>query len=603
MSEHTKRYHLKPRQEERRKERRSIMKIINNLELWRYHILLFCDPLSMIKLSWVNRVLRRQLNEPRFIVEWQTHCYYMARECKCERNLFYLQLESYCEFAWEWNFDLERVSEVNHVLEMYRREVWRHQVYPAMQTLPLPAFPGEAKDDWFACNAIQSWIENLIVPMPRMVYVPVECTRIQRIDWNDRMIHQGNATSTPLTEEQYRDRKFWRYVHKVDTNGPVPPAGFEPWDAYVLTDRDPLELFVEHCNQANRDPLDPADDPDGEGYRTCQMLRQAMYTTGLGEQAYPFDLCLRPDELFGNAKHLGVEFMDRLFLPSHLGTTQDHMMIDHRGPVYFDGVRYNNESGDLVPWALSTLSVCYTVYNTVWRDAAHQFVFGLDTHLRTIAMQFEAVFPLTRMHRQIEQIEHLMICSGCQNHPSTDPNQAARTEAMRQFWREGEYRQFNDLIKTRVNHMTSMRMDNHHYVTEILPMLPMGYRNEKPLVRDIYELMEWADYISHLSLVMGPTMSPESQCTMMHTLRTYLAMGASLLAFAPTFKRAQHHRPSRSNEILPPIPPRIEISNNHRFQWYLKFLNARTCYYQPESMQWSRAREEQSGRRTDWGRY
>lgn len=52
-----------------------------------HRMFLYCDLAQLIQGSWVCRAWRNTLDNPEFVVQWQTVCHYLeSRHCYCDRT-------------------------------------------------------------------------------------------------------------------------------------------------------------------------------------------------------------------------------------------------------------------------------------------------------------------------------------------------------------------------------------------------------------------------------------------------------------------------------------------------------------------------------------
>lgn len=562
-------------------------------QVWRHYIALYCDLVSLIRLSGVNRFLYHMLNEPRFIVEWQSSCWYLFRDCLCERNQFYLNIEEWCEYLWDTSGSWTAMGFGDRVLTDFGRDVWRLLLRPTSSMLKdTPTL--DAMNGLFHSGVFQSFTEQLIVPMPRMVYVPVECTTLLPSVYT----RQDNETL-----DEAKHRSFWRNFHEVAPGLPVPDAGFGWTDYHRASQyRDPLDVYLERCAREGLNPHDPGHDPDCEGHHTAQVLRQSMYSTPLGQQLYPLDLCLRREDLGGMARYRGVDYIDRIHLPSHEFGGSERLLLDHRGPVYLDGARYTHERGDLVPWALSTLNVQNAFYRHLWFDCMHHLLHGVQAHVHMMIGIIEADLSAELAANRYRWVDHQTICTGCRSQPyhMHPPEERERDAEAIRFVNHPFYEAFHGLLRTSIEQAVTLGpWAEHHYLGALYPTMAADYREETLMVRDVHYLLELLGFVTDFSLYMAPRVNPEEAVARKRTVATYIASGISLFAFAPTWKMGYHWAPSKANEMISLKTPYVVATQNHRFQRYCQFLNERTLFYQPEAL--SILRQAQHGK--DAGRY
>lgn len=559
-------------------------------DIWRYQVIPYCDVLSLIRLSWTSRTLWYLLNTPEVVVEWQTHCHYLHRECKCPRNLFYLKPELFCDFAYDVALELGSQWESDQRLTALGRSVLQmltacHNINGWLEVPHLDPLFANRKQ--FNPGLFQSYMEHMIIPAPRMLFVGVEHSRIHP---------QNHMRCVGETDEGYQRRQFWRNFHEITDEKPTTrDTGF------ILSARiDLVDAYIKKCEEdmsgEGRDPYDPADDPDCDGHHAAQWARRCMYETAVGMQSYPLELCLRREQLMamGNQTgRYGVDYIDRLFLPTRR-YSRDMIVLDHRGPVYFSGVRYENERGDFVNWALSTYALQTAIYSHLWLDSSNRFLDTLQTHLVQMAREVEDDMPIPQLVARWNYLEHSTTCpkrqtgGQCGTHyhdPSIES--LRRDKDARALMRHPGYEVYNHLIQNAVR--DGYQWDhpfNHEYLVALIPGGAYTYqRTETQICSDIHNLLELTSYITEFARSIAPRVGLETSRMRHTTLQIYLRAGFGLLAFAPTWRRAHSWKPSRTACLQSLSIPVIDVTKNHRMQHYLKFLNRRTLYYhQPHEM-------------------
>lgn len=558
------------------------MPSIISKEVWRYQIIPYCDPLSLIRLSWTNRALWYLLNTPEVVVEWQTHCHYLARECQCPRNLFYLKPELVCDFTYDVTVELDSQWESDQRLSQLGRSVMH--MLTACQNLQgwrdVPHLdPMFANRKQFQPGLFQSYMEDMIIPAPRMLYVGVEHSRIHP---------QNHMRCLGETEESFKRRQFWRSFHEITDDK---PTTHDP--GFILSARiDLVDAYVRKCNEddasSGRDPYDPADDPDCDGHHAAQWARRCMYETAVGMQGYPLELCLRRDQLVGNqVQQFGVDYIDRLFLPVRR-YSRDQILLDHRGPVYFSGVRYENERGDFVNWAMSTYTLHSAVYSHLWLDSCNRFIDTLQSHVVQLSREVEDDMPIQHLIARWNYLEHSLVCpkrqagGSCGTHLHDDsPEGSKRDKEARALLRHPGYEVYIHLIQNAVR--DGYQWDhpfNQEYLVALIPGGTYTYqRTETQICSDIHNLLELTSFVTAFARSVAPRVGYETTRMRDATLRIYLRAGFALLAFAPTWCRNYSWRPSRAGFTHSLSIPTLDVTKNHRMQRYLNFLNRRTMYY------------------------
>lgn len=572
-------------------------------EMWRYYILPYCDLLSLMQLNWTCAHLRAILNKPEFVVEWQDQCWYMFRECYCERNLFYLQGVEFCDFAYDYSRMFRSYHEVALELRRYGRSVGMHQMDSQMNWQEIPNLEPTREHKKFHPGIFQCWIENLIIPMPRMVKVGVEFTYCQSAS--------GSIRRENETEEEFQNRTYWRNFHNIDDET-VPShrkkaqwMHFNPFDTNtddMSNYEDKVDNYILRCQAEGRDPCDPLDDMDDDGHMAAQWARKVMYGSPLGNQKYPMELCMREVDLMPNeAQRNGVDYIERLFLPLHK-YHPSCTLIEHHGVVYFAGVRYENEKGDFVNWAMSTLSLQNGFYTHMWMDCCQHFLYTLGTYLRHLAVEIQDDLPPRALRRRWLELMHLENCGECVREMSSNPSQANRDrDALDHVMSNSRYQVFNRLVMGHVTRVLEAQTEreildfdygeNRRYMENLIPVNIQHnpQRLEGTMVLEIDQALEVLSYMTSFALYVSARTDAATEVSRTRTMQIYLASGFSLLAFAPTWKKDYYEifRPASTVSTLTKMPmrvPEISLTKNHRYQRYLRFLNARVLFHQPDNV-------------------
>ena len=569
-------------------------------DIWRYRILPFCDLVTLLQLNHTNRLFRAVLNDPHFVVEWQSRAWFLLRRgCHCERHQFYLNTGEYLDFAWDClGIQTSRASEV--ALKSMGR-CTNLELAPAMR---LSNVDPRRNPKCFMPGLLDVWFENWIVPMPRMLLVPVEDAHCS-----------GTVPST-----------YWRHCHAIpeehedgDGSEPRDPdadlelpmearPGFRRETYFAPRTVDLVHEYREECRVTGRDPHDPnQDNVDCLGYRSVRWARRRLYETAVGIQTYPLVHCLRKSDLTGRAARDGVDYLDTLFLPAHRSFSgrgeTECAMLTHRGPIYFHPLRYNNERGDFVPWALSTLALLQSVYVHAWYDSIHHIIQRMDEFARQVANETEATFSFYRMTERWNYLHHVcwmgqtpmpgLIPRSRLAHPpdavlfdSIRDRLRAQDQAALNLLYDPHYviqnRWMNNLVLTYERAETV----NHEYLTSLLPDGGMRHfaaqRNEATLVQELRDLMQVTDYIVRFANAVGPMVDRVTERARERSLAIYLGAGTSLLMFSPAFRRTPTWNPSHMGCSAGSRVPHVNLQNNHRFRDYLRYLNRRALYYVSE---------------------
>lgn len=590
-------------------------------DVWSFHLLYHCDLVSLIRLSGVNRMLRNVLQTPEFVVRWQTRCWFLYRDCLCDRNLFYVDVSLYCDFLWEHVCDRRKERTVYHGMLTLDQTLRRYG-----RSLPMLMDPQRRGHDRirfldpttqpdYAMGMSSVYLEDLVVPVPRMLPVPVEyasephivpITRMHPELWDPNMHLAAGEQGPDESLEAFQHRNYWRNIHPIPYQVPDPMRSGEmvchetppsSWPTYI--ERDHLEAYLEYRAHEDRDPYDPNDDDDCEGYHTAQWVRHRMYETGVGNQQYPMDLCLHPDELSPlYAKAHGVDYLERLYLPLHKWN-HTGSMYDHRGIVYTHGVRYNHERGDFVPWALHTLALLHSMYLRLWVETTRRFTQQCYIFARNLALELEEVMSATSMLKRIRQLEGISVTGPV---PAVDWLDAIGDIHRKLFLEQGRYHTMHQLVRQRLEMIESnQRLHslpglNLEYLSNLVPMVDHthlehlvssttgseGNQGLRQLVMDVYRLMDTAMFVADFALYLGPREHPSTMSFRRSSIRMYLQWCESLLLFHPGWRMDYDVKPSRANVWDGIRVPRVELTHNHRYQRYLRFLNERILYHTAE---------------------
>ncbi len=163
------------------------------MDVWRYGILLYCDLPALLRVNWLTRRHRQLLADPSFIVEYQEGCWYLLpRYCRCERNLFYLNLPSLLDFSHDYRGQedshttrvVKTLQDATLVLRHFGRtpdmlvqSFQRAGGSPPLREPLRVGYLDPTKSPLFCDGFTSMWIDNTIVPVPRMCNHPVEFRR------------------------------------------------------------------------------------------------------------------------------------------------------------------------------------------------------------------------------------------------------------------------------------------------------------------------------------------------------------------------------------------------------------------------------------------
>lgn len=589
------------------------------MDVWRYHILLYCDLMALLRLNWVNRRLRHLLNSAEFVVEYQSGSWYLQpRYCRCPRNLFYLNLSEFLEFSFDYQGlpdsetlrEVHTVQDVSLVLRYFGRspdmlvQSFQMSGSPPMRE-PMrvsPLIPQRSLA--FAEGFTKMWIDSCIVPMPRCVNHPVDQRRVRP---DSRLRPERLDTET---KDQYEHRMFWREFHEVTDDmvyevelGRDPmahrPMGYpEPPREHGWGEPEPdlLEEWLEHCRSVNADPFDPFyDDEDCRGFRCIRWAREKMHDSAVGGSFYPLELCLHREDLTRTASRLGVDYLDRMYvhLNQYRGGEPDWNTMEHRGALYFMGVRYEHCNEDFAVWALHTQAMLHGVYAHMWLDSLAQWSRMLASHVHVVATQVEESMGYVVLQERWKFLHSLCfagpaVMTGVRHYSQ---RQRQRDQAAIHLIFNSHYLEENRYLSSLVERGslwtnegdTAMRC--RHFLTVLLEQYtqptPVG-RTESQRIQDAFRLLRFAEYVTDFAEYVAPRVDDRTNTTRRRALRIYLGAFVSLALFSPGWKRTYHWKPSRTHELTSWHVPRLNLQNNHRYQRYLNYCNRRTLYYHPD---------------------
>lgn len=413
----------------------------------------------------------------------------------------------------------------------------------------------------------QAYMEQMVVVLPRMTRFHVE---------DNRVVGCVGRRRENESDEEYTHRRKWRSFHQVmlDQVNPLPHG-------FLTGSTDQLEHHQKRCLELGVDPYDPMDNEECTGHHASTWARRMMYETAVGIQSYPLELCLSEDFLDELTDNRGADYICRLYINPHEYDRAMETML-HRGPVYFNNLRYENEAGDFVPWALSTIGVMNATYRALWFDHAnfyleemHKFAIGLATDIQ------DSTFPERAVARW-DYLQHLLTCEGCNrySHTQGEPGKT-RDKLGLDFISSQQYAVLHRLLRRNLERSPSQGEPwMFYYLTALIPSghYP-GYTEEYALVMALHQIGEVTSYIMEFAECIGAVVDPRSQVTRRRTFTIYMHTIMSLMCFSPTWKRSMNWKPSKTDTSIGTIVPRVQLSNNHRYQKYLHFLTLRSLYY------------------------
>lgn len=577
------------------------------MDVWRYHILLFCDLMSLLRINWLNRGLRNLLNSVSFVTEYQASCYYLApRYCQCERNIFYLNLSAFLDFANDWCGDttstamapVHNVGDLDRVLRHYGRtpamlvQSCQRTGNPPTQD-PLPArHLDPATSPLFTEGFTKMWVDSSIIPVPRVMNHPVECRRVV----STQSMGPGRWDTESLSD--YNKRVFWRDSHEVtdemmyeweigrNPRDVTPPS--QLLHGYKESDEgDRLAKWLEYCAERGWDPYNPlVDNDDCDGFRCIRWARDCMFDTAVGGTgAYPMDLCLHRDDLSKSAYRLGVDYIDRLFVPldRYRGTEFDWNTLGHQGTLYVTGVRYENAPDDFVPWVLSTQALLNSVYAHTWLDGLAQWTRMVLEHVRHLAIQIEEDMGYNGLCRRWRFLQSL-----CFVGPSIHPNQVVYSKEDRNRDQTAIHLLYSRHHHEANRYLSSVVENDDHdgrYMTTLVEQYSQptpNHRTETQRVHDARRLVGLLEYVTDFSEFVAPKVDVRTRRLRRRAFELFLSASVSLLMFSPGWKRMYHWKPSLTHLQIGWRIPHIDPRHNHRFQALLDYCNRRTLYYHPD---------------------
>lgn len=579
------------------------------LDIWRYGILVYCDLMVLLRVYWLNRRLRRLLSDPEFIVEYQEGCWFLQpRYCRCARNIFYVNVQKLLDFTRDWQGEdgtyhtrpARTLADASIVLRHFGRTP--DMLVQSLQRSggsggpplrePLPVTRLDPNHNPHFCDGfLQLWVEDTMVPVPRICSHPVEFRRcIQPSSFRPTRME----TETLLEFEQ---RQFWREFHPVtdemircvqkgeDPRTVTPPEqlkhGFQPPEV------DLLQQWFDHCAANGLDPYDPmVDDEDCRGFRSIRWARLKMFETSVGGSSYPLELCVHGADLRGTASRLGVDYIDRMYvnMGRYRGADPDWNTMEHHGVLYLMGIRYENEPEDFVPWVLNTQALLHSVYAHMWLDAMAQWTRFIQRHLHSLATEIEEDLGFDSLRRRWQYLRSL-----CYANPSvfvplqySTPAQRARDQDAIHVVCNNHYLEENRFLSHLVDRDGARDGNYMTHLVEQFTTPPSNTRTESQRVHDAYRLIRFAEYVTEFAEYVAPRVDDRTRSTRRRAFEIYLHALIPLILFCPGWKRTFHWKPSRTHEETHWYIPRIRLEHNHRYQHYLNYCNRRTLYYHPD---------------------
>lgn len=598
-----------------------------SLDALRYHLLPFCEIPSLLRLNWTNTVFRALLNKPETVAEWQSSAWYLRpRGCDCERFLFLLDVPKLLDFSWDLR-DIHTLRHADVALRSVGRSVAMYSD-PRRIGYRMPYVDPRRQPMCFSSGIMGPWYSGLIIPMPRMTKVPVEDTRVRD------PLFALDASSPPSTSVT-----FWRTYHQAseeegydsdattlsvhsDESGTVnvqtetqPPSSVRatvvpnnpaPGTGFLMSPSEDLVVkYVAASLQEGRDPYDPnQDDDEQSGYHAVQYARRRLFETPVGVQTYPLDLCIPKSMLRGRAYRQGVDYVDMSFLPvfrRNNGMGDESSLLNHVGLTFFHPVRYENERGDFVCWALSHLAVVQAVYQYLWYDTMQYMIRRLYEFTHNLAREVETDMSTARLvvrWRDLQRTQYRMQADWPFPKANEGPADILERRRMHQnvaagsFMRDPMFYTFHRYVGQCVEDYENGRLPNislEHtgytgYLTGLLPSHVRLYgerRSHEVLVQELHHVMHVADYVVQFAQFVAPLTDMRTTRYRQRTLSCYLGACTSLLMFAPGWRRMMTWEPSATGTNAGDRMPWVLVQNSHRYQYYLDFLNRRSNFYHP----------------------
>lgn len=596
------------------------------LDVWRYHLLLFCDLTSLLRVNWLNHRLRRMLNSAEFVAEYQSVCWYLQpRYCRCARNIFYLDLPRFLDFSYDYAgcSDSESFPELHTVRDaslLMRRlgrtpdmlvQSFQRSGNPPVREPLKVSHLDPSTNRAFVDGFNRMWICSTIIPMPRVVDHPVEQRRVKRATVGAPNNNERQETET-LSE--FEHRMFWREFHEVTddmiydvemnrtTPRPSVDFGGGPSD-HGFGEPEPcmVEEWFAYCAEHGLDPHDPSvDDAECRGFRAIRWARSKMFDSAVGGTSYPLELCLHREDLTNTSARLGVDYLDRMYVHLHRyrGGGPEWSTLDHRGVLYFMGVRYENAAEDFCTWCLSTQATLHGVYAHMWLDAMSNWTRILMSHLHVLACQVEEDLRFTGLQQRWRYLHSLSFAG-----PSVRPSTQYYTKQQRQRDQLAIHLLFDTQFMDENRYLSNLvdRGDlwtnegdtaqrSRHFLTSLLEQYDQptpNHRTESQRIQDAHRLIRFAEYLTDFAEYVGPRVDERTTVTRRRAFQIYLSSYVSMVLFCPGWKRTYDWRPSHTHEQTHWHVPTIHMEHNHRYQRYLNYCNRRTLFYHPDpSLLW-----------------
>lgn len=607
------------------------MRRIIPMDVWKFLVVPYADLPSLLQLYFTCRDLHNHLNEPTTIQTYLSESWFVQRPlCDCDRNQHRLDVSKICEFYWDrigvhCARDMEvALRVVGRGVDMYGDPRRSRPIRPRVEPdAPLMTkVMRRHKPQQYTKGILSSYFDGLVVPLPRLLSVPVESQRLGSVGYRAWKRAQEPGESI----HDYQTRLYWRGCHDVDRPDGDRTSGFDE-GPYV----DLVKDYVQRCAQEDRDPTDPSKDDEAQtGYHADHWARHQNNRGPVGVQSYPVEICLSRREIRGSTARRGLSEIDMLFLPAERAPTQGDdvtaQVMMHNGMVYLHPIRYINETGDFVPWCLSTIAVMRGIRQYMWYDSILYIIRRLNEFTLLVATEVQNDLSFPQMMLRWEFLQRTEVrmearwppdsyvttvvpakasdptvmrtdCIPPTQHP---PNaeyteqivalQKCRNERAGRLLRCPLYANFNRHIENKIaEYERSNRREvstsfRDGYLVSMIPTMydhPPTPHTEVGMMRQLHRQIWLADYIVEFAGSVGPRVDSMTDFRRNRTLSAYLGVATSLLAFAPGFTDRPHWWPYNNRMDAGSVIPRVNLTHNHRFQLYRDFVSARQHFFDP----------------------
>ena len=581
-------------------------------EVWRYHVLPFCNLDVLFRLNAVCRALRGQLNHPDVVCEWlHTAWYVKPQACPCDRRQFLVDMDRWLAFTWDYrggdemivpglNHSPTNLREMQLVLRQYGRTV--PMMYQSQTnefaSMPTIRYPYERQSDFtegmYSCD-----LPCILVPLPRMLNTAVEATTTVDGDrsygnpvTNPNWGHHHEVTNDMMDRLPFKGELPGKW--NADQDGPVPPTGFRE-----LPYENPLEYYRRRCIEEQLNPLDPNQDTDNmDGYRAVQWARHMLYGTAVGLEQFPGYLCMNQEDLCGLAYRMGPVYIERRFISSRRydGNSGEAEFWGMHGMLCFNGIRYENERGDFATWCLHTMATLQTLYLHGWNDTIRCWLRGYRAFVMGLCTEIEEDFPLGSLvdtWRTLEKscfvyqpLRTRTVRGQSPPLEERDLRRARRYEAMvflmNQNYRH-EYLHLQCVVRNYLQTPYHLRAERNFRAPYLHALVPSEHWNtaeypEVSLVSDVENLLQISEFVLGFSEKVAPRVDPRTRSTRRRMHLLHLNAASSLLLWAPHWTRPFFHCGLRYMNV--------RIAANHRYRELLNYLNARSLFHHPRPEDW-----------------